>query len=363
MKRVLFFLGWAAPLAAVPDVILTPTQASNLAIETEVVEIGDFEETVFAVGRIEAKPQNQAVLSSRIPGRVLRMAAFEGDEVEAGQEIFWIESRQPGDPPPQVSLAAPLSGLVTSTELRVGDPVEPSKELLTIQDLSRVWAIARIPEHAAGSLKLGSQAHIRVPALGEESLSGTLLRFGTQADRDAGTLDAIYEVENPGGRLRPGMRVEFHAVLRTHGGVFVVPESALQGDETDRHLWIPDYDLPTAYHRTPVRVGRRNGEQVEILEGVFPGDMVVVKGGYALGFAGAGGMSLKEALDAAHGHEHAEDGSEMAEAEKAVESTAPEERAEESGWAGALFPWLVGYSLLATLVAVFLAQQLAGSRP
>ncbi|MBT5706623.1 MAG: hypothetical protein HOI66_09900 [Verrucomicrobia bacterium] len=55
----------------------------------------------------------------------------------------------------------------------------------------------------------------------------------------------------------------------------------------------------------------KNDRYVEILNGMFPGDEVVSRGAYALAFAGAGNISLKEALDAAHGHEHNEDGSEM----------------------------------------------------
>jgi hypothetical protein len=50
---------------------------------------------------------------------------------------------------------------------------------------------------------------------------------------------------------------------------------------------------------------------VEIVGGLFPGDEVVTRGAYALSFAGKGNTSLKEALDAAHGHPHNEDGTEM----------------------------------------------------
>jgi membrane fusion protein, heavy metal efflux system len=54
-----------------------------------------------------------------------------------------------------------------------------------------------------------------------------------------------------------------------------------------------------------------NDKFVEIKQGLLPGDEVVVRGGYSLSFAGKGSVSLKEALDAAHGHPHNEDGTEM----------------------------------------------------
>ena len=60
-----------------------------------------------------------------------------------------------------------------------------------------------------------------------------------------------------------------------------------------------------------MRIGAQNESSAEVLSGLFPGDVVVTKGAYSLLFAGGGGISLKEALDAAHGHEHNEDGSEI----------------------------------------------------
>ncbi len=60
-----------------------------------------------------------------------------------------------------------------------------------------------------------------------------------------------------------------------------------------------------------------NDRFAEITSGILPGETVVTKGAYSLTFAGASSVSLKEALDAAHGHEHAEDGSELTEAKKA----------------------------------------------
>ena len=90
------------------------------------------------------------------------------------------------------------------------------------------------------------------------------------------------------------------------------------------------------------------------------GDDVVVEGAYSLNFAGGGSLSLKEALDAAHGHEHNEDGSEIT----------PEQRKEEEGNQGSpvhappsrLSKGLQVYSIAITLVAMVLFQQLWSRR-
>jgi len=251
-------------------------------------------------------------VSSRVPGRIASIEAYEGDAVAADAVLVKVESRQAGDPPPVLSLRAPISGLVGTSHIRVGEPVEPDRELLDVLDLSRVWAVARVPEHYAGSLENGrTRARIRVPATGGEAFEGTLLRLGTEADRESGTIDAIFEIDNSRQRMRPGMRAEFAIVTAEHANVISVPAGALQGPPERRVVYVKDYDLPNAFVRVPVQTGLRNEESVEILSGLFPGDEVVTQGAYLLGFAGGGGVSLKEALDAAHGHEHNADGSEI----------------------------------------------------
>src|SRR5690606_5595389 len=79
-------------------VILDGTGVKNLRLETETVEEGDFEETAFALGRLEVVPGKDGVVSSRIPGRVAELLVAPGDLVERDRIVARIESRQPGDP-------------------------------------------------------------------------------------------------------------------------------------------------------------------------------------------------------------------------------------------------------------------------
>ena len=93
-------------------IILDETRVKNLGIETVEAEEAAFETTIFALGRIEVLPGKRAVVSSRIPGRAFSVLALPHQTVEEGEELMWVESRQPGDPPPTVMLAAPISGLI-----------------------------------------------------------------------------------------------------------------------------------------------------------------------------------------------------------------------------------------------------------
>lgn len=305
------------PKRAANTVVLDETGVKNLRIETVEVEETDFEQTIFSLGRIEAIPSKVAAVSSRIAGRIVELKVTPGDNVKEGDEVAKIESRQPGDPPPVISLKAPLGGLVTRVDARLGDPMDPDKALLEITDLSEVHAVARVPEHQAGRMKPGTVAHIKVAALPNEKFNGELLRFGTSADKESGTIDAIFRLTNPGGLLRADMRAEFSIVMSKRSGVVSVPRASLQGEASNRFVYVKDFDLPNAFVKTQVQVGEMNDRFVEISTGLLPADEVVTRGAYSLSFAGASSVSLKDALDAAHGHEHAADGSELTPEKKA----------------------------------------------
>ena len=305
-----------SPEKAAATVILNGTGVQNLKIQTVEAEETDFEETVFALGRIQAIPEKRAVVASRVAGRIMEINTTLGTLVEAGADVARLESRQPGNPPPSLWLKAPTSGLVTSSETRIGEPVDPDKAILEITDLSEVYAVARLPEHLAGKIKVGASAHIHVSALPEETFEGTLLRFGTAADSASGTIDAVFSLPNPNLLLRPNLRAEFSIVLSKREAVMSIPKSALQGDALNRFVYIKDYDLPHAFVKSSVQIGASNDRFAEVLGGLIVGDEVVTNGAYSLAFAGKGSISLKEALDAAHGHEHNEDGSEVSSAQK-----------------------------------------------
>ena len=338
------------PERAANTVILDETGAKNLRIETTEVEETEFEESVFSLGRIEAIPSSRSGVSSRVAGRIIELKAAVGDSIEAGQEIARLEARVAGNPPPVLTLTSAGKGLVTKSNVALGEPLEPEASLLEITDLSSVYAVARVPEHLAGKMKTGTVAHIKVAALPDEKFDGELLRFGTEADRVSGTLDAIFKLANPNLTLRPGMRSEFSIVLGKREGVMSVPRAALQGDAANRILYVKDFDLENAFVKTKVEVGRITDSRVEVISGLLPGDEVVTRGAYSLAFAGGGSVSLKEALDAAHGHEHNEDGSELTAEQKAAKAAENGGGHSHEGESGGSMIWKLISGVLALIV-------------
>tara|TARA_R110002096_G_scaffold428258_2_gene639697 strand:- start:3033 stop:4187 length:1155 start_codon:yes stop_codon:yes gene_type:complete len=352
------------PERAANTIILDDIGVANLRIKTEPVLETDFETTVFAIGRIHEIPARRAALSSRIPGSIKSINVYEGDFVKRGQVLAVVESRQPGNPPPSVGIESPIAGMVIASHVRIGQPVEPAEELLDISDRSNMWAVARIPEQENAATKIGAKARIRVPALGDETIVATLTRYGTSADDKTGTVEGIFEIPNPDLKLQPGMRAEFNIITSTRDWVMAVPREAVQGDPTKRLVFVKDFDLPNAFVKAPLVLGERNDRYFEVIQGLFPGDEVVTKGSYELSFAGSGGgMSLKEALDAAHGHEHNEDGSEMTAEQKAAAESEGDGHGHGAGGEPGMLDWIIRiWAAVATVLLLVWLQAILRKR-
>ena len=345
----------AFPAVATPPVILTEQGVKNLGIETVAVEESDFEKTTFALGRTEAIPENRSILSSRISGRVVETNLTIGSYVEKGDKLVLLESRQPGDPPPTIWLTAPASGTIISVNTKLGAPVEPTDRLAEIADLKTIYLIATLPQATAGKIKQGTQARIHFPIRPDKEYTATLLKFAacgcpdpacalgqdvsTRSENEQGadlnTAGVVFTIDNPDNQLRPGMNAECSIIMEKREAVLSVPREAIQGGPANRHVYVKHMSVPNAFDRVSVQTGLSSNERVEIIEGLFPGDEVVTRGSYSLGFAGSGGgPSLKEALDAAHGHEHNEDGTCASTSEKSATAGHDHDHEAEAGHAG-----------------------------
>jgi cobalt-zinc-cadmium efflux system membrane fusion protein len=373
---LLVSLGSAGPVRAADEekvaqlartVVLDEAGVKNLGIETVEAEETTFDETVFALGRIEVLPGKKGVVSSRVAGRAQTVIALPDMACDEGDELVWVESRQAGDPPPVVRLDAPISGIIAKVRVATGQPVEPGDSLVEIYDLETVEAMAAVPAPRAGVLRKGMMAAIRVEGFPDRVFEAELNHLGADADAETGTVEAAFHVANPDGVLRPGLRAEFSIVIDRRDGVMSVPLESVQGEGADRYVFIKDYDLPDAFVKTPVVLGARNDRRVEVREGLLPGDEVVTRGAYPLAFAGKGSVSLREALDAAHGHPHNEDGSEMtaeqlAAAQAAAAGAAGGGQASAGGGGDVVF-WQIACGVLAVLLLVAVVKRGGGPAP
>jgi cobalt-zinc-cadmium efflux system membrane fusion protein len=179
------------------------------------------------------------------------------------------------------ALLAPLSGTVLERTAVQGQTADPSRPLFRIGDLSRLWLIVQAPEREAVRVRTGSPAEITLAALPGEKLQGAIDWVGREVDPHSRTVPVRIVLPNTGGRLKPGMFAT--AWIRTGDEgerVVAVPAIALQRMDDQWIVFLPRGE--GTFDVRPVERGRDLGDEVAILSGLKPGELVVVEGSFVL---------------------------------------------------------------------------------
>ena len=178
-----------------------------------------------------------------------------------------------------LTVYAPSSGIVLKREALPGKYVEPGTILYEVADLSTVWISADIYESEVAAVTLDQPASVTFAAYPGETFEGTVSYIYTTLNTEARTVRVRLEMPNPWLRLKPGM---FGTVtLRTDATkALVVPKEAVL-DTGLRQLVFLDRG-EGAYAPYPVKLGRRNQDDVEVLEGLKEGDRIVISANFLL---------------------------------------------------------------------------------
>jgi RND family efflux transporter MFP subunit len=163
------------------------------------------ERKLYAEGVVSAKERDDAVTHlERSRGAVL-----------AAQASVQLYSDQLRD----TAIASPISGIVVSKNLEVGEWVTPGTAILTIDDLSTVWARIDLQETDLGAIKLGTPAQVTLPTKPPQIYTGEVMaigqegQFATETDvrrgrQDIRTFYVKVRVLQAGDNLKPGMTAE-----------------------------------------------------------------------------------------------------------------------------------------------------------
>ncbi len=172
-----------------------------------------------------------------------------------------------------------LNGHVVERKLAQGQVVQPADALFVVADLSRLWAVAQVPEQQVNQVKVGQSVSIEVPALGNEKLVGKLIYVGQTINPETRTVLVRTELDNRDGRLKPAMLasmlIEARAVER-----LVVPASAVVRENDEDHVFVAEGD--GTFRLLKVKLGPEQGGQRVVLAGLKGEEKVVVDGAFHL---------------------------------------------------------------------------------
>jgi Cu(I)/Ag(I) efflux system membrane fusion protein len=242
----------------------------NLGMRLATVTRGALNDSLEAVGNLTFNSRDVAVVQARTSGFVERVyARAPEDLLEAGAPLAdllvpaWVSAqedylalRDAGDPTllaaarqrlrlagmPAALIArfersgtvqalwtvtSPIAGVLQQLNVREGMNLIAGDTLATINGLRSVWLDVAVPEAEALGLHPGQVVEARLPAFPGEVLGGSIEAILPQANLDSRTLRVRVVLDNPDGRLRPGLTAQVRLARLAEREVLLVPSEAV----------------------------------------------------------------------------------------------------------------------------------------
>ena len=177
-------------------------------------------------------------------------------------------------------IRSPISGFITDRPLYPGEMAAAGTPLLTVMDISSVIAKAHVPQAEAAALKVGDKGTMTVSGI-DQPVQGKVTVVSPALDPNSTTIEVWFEAKNPKHELKPGTSVHLSVTAQTVKDALVVPANSIltaPDGSTTVMLVGPD----GLAHQQAVKVGIRNGDEAQIVEGLKDGDKVVTNGAYGL---------------------------------------------------------------------------------
>jgi multidrug efflux pump subunit AcrA (membrane-fusion protein) len=177
-------------------------------------------------------------------------------------------------------IRSPMDGVITDRPLYPGEMAAAGTPLLTVMDISSVIAKAHIPQSDAAALKVGDKGTMTVPGI-DEPIEGKVTVVSPALDPNSTTVEVWLEAKNPKHELKPGTSVQLALTAKTLKDALVIPaNSVITAPDGATAVMLAGADGRA--HQKPVKLGIRNGGDVQIVDGVAPNDKVIAVGAYGL---------------------------------------------------------------------------------
>ncbi|HXG10409.1 MAG TPA: efflux RND transporter periplasmic adaptor subunit [Gemmataceae bacterium] len=159
---------------------------------------------------------------------------------------------------------APYEGIITSRNIHTGHYLTGTgtRPLFVIARTDTVRIVVDVPEAEAMYISDGVPVRIRFPVIKDEEFEGTVTRSSWSLDAKARTLRTEIDLPNPQGRLRPGMYAYVTFLAESRSG-FTLPVSAVVMQADQPYCYLVENGKAV---RTPVKVGVRHGQLVQVLK-------------------------------------------------------------------------------------------------
>lgn len=201
-------------------------------------------------------------------------------------------------------IVAPFDGMVTSRDVEQGALISAgggrTTPLFTVSDTKRLRLYVSVPQSLAGQIRPGMSATFSTPDQPGQTFNARLVRTADAVDAQSGAMLIQLEVDNAGGRLKPGGYAQVNLDLKaasTTASTVRIPSNALLFRKEGTAVAVVGGDNTVSIH--PVKIARDDGAELELASGIAASDWIVTSPPDAIA-TGDKVNPVKAKKDAAH---------------------------------------------------------------
>ncbi|PKP82715.1 MAG: HlyD family secretion protein [Alphaproteobacteria bacterium HGW-Alphaproteobacteria-18] len=247
--------------------------AAEAGVGIETAGPGIVRDLLLLSGEVSLAPSATSAVRATYPGPVRSVSVNVGDRVQRGQPLARIESSSSLQ---EYTVTAPKNGTILERNTNAGD-VAGADPLFVIADLSQMEAYLHVFPRDAARVKAGQT--VRLGVAGDEMMTETSIsRFLPMAGANSQTRIAVAGIPADSG-LQPGMRLMAEVVIAENEVPLTVREAGLQ---SFRDFTVVYAKVGDTYEVRMLELGRRDGERVEVLAGLRPGEIYVTDNSFLI---------------------------------------------------------------------------------
>lgn len=178
---------------------------------------------------------------------------------------------------------APITGMVTDQFQYEGEFASQGAKLLTIADIGQIIVKGQFADTVVKDLKVGDAVTVKPAQAPDEPMTGRVTLISRSSDVQTRTVEVWATFGNPQGLLPAGGAVQMTVASQATPDAVVVPASAVTletSNAEDGIVMVVDAD--SVAHETKVKIGIKQGDKIQIVEGLEGGETVVIEGNYSL---------------------------------------------------------------------------------
>ncbi len=233
-------------------------------------------ETLSFNGALRANQETVVQVTPRFPGIARAIKKRIGDAIAKDDLLASIESNQSLT---VYDLKAPIGGTVIDRQISLGEYVSEQKPAFVVADLSTIWVDLSIYRQDLRRVRIGDEVLID-PDDGAGDIKGSISYLAPVGASETQTAIARVVLQNPHGRLRPGLFVTARLILAERKVPVAVQAGAIQTFENKTVVFVREGD--DKLEARPVELGDSDQKFVEIRAGMSAGERYVAENSFVV---------------------------------------------------------------------------------